>query len=41
MFLNLAHTEGSDIQGGSYSIIQTLTGDRFQPVDTLTKMARF
>jgi hypothetical protein len=29
------------IQGDSYSIIQTLTGGRFQPLDTLTKMSRF
>jgi hypothetical protein len=30
-----------DVQGDSYSIIQTLTGGRFQPPDTLTKMSRF
>jgi hypothetical protein len=27
------------IQGDSYSIIQTLTGGRFQPLETLTKMS--
>jgi hypothetical protein len=29
------------IQGDSYSIIQTLTGGRFQLLDTLSKMFRF
>jgi hypothetical protein len=35
----LLHT--ATIQGDSYSIVQTLTGGRFQPLDTLTKMSRF
>jgi hypothetical protein len=30
-----------DTQDYSYSIIQTLTGGRLQPLDTLTKMSRF
>jgi hypothetical protein len=30
----------TNLQGDSYSIIQTLTGGRFQPLDTLTKMSR-
>jgi hypothetical protein len=30
-----------NIQGDSYSIIQTLTGGRIQPLDTLTKMCQF
>jgi hypothetical protein len=29
------------IQGDSYGFIQILTGGRFQPLDTLTKMSRF
>jgi hypothetical protein len=30
----------TNLQGDSYSIIQTLTGGRFQPLDTLTKTSR-
>jgi hypothetical protein len=29
------------IQGDLYGFIQILTGGRFQPLDTLTKMSRF